>query len=104
MDPYAIARQNSILNPSRIYAGTVLAIPNTPYTLQAGQVCPRQFSSSGATTPPPPSTCSQNHTVVSGENLYRISLRYGVSMWAIATMNHITNLNYIRVGQVLCIP
>jgi hypothetical protein len=39
-----------------------------------------------------------------GENLFRISLRYRVSMWAIAEANGIHNLNYIRAGQVLCIP
>ena len=100
VDPYAIARRNNILNPSLIYAGTVLAIPNVPYTLPAGRVCPRQFNG-GTPTPP---TCRWYHTVVWGENLYRISLRYGVSMWTIAEANHITNLNYIRVGQVLCIP
>jgi LysM repeat protein len=100
VDPYAIARQNNILNPSLIYAGTVLAIPNVPYTLPAGRVCPRQFNG-GTPTPP---TCRWYHTVVWGENLYRISLRYGVSMWTIAEANHITNLNYIRAGQVLCIP
>jgi len=102
VNPTAIARQNNILNPSRIYAGAVLAIPNAPYTLPSGRVCPRQFN--GSTPPPPTPTCSRYHTVVSGENLYRIALRYGVSMWAIAEVNHIANLNYIRVGQVLCIP
>lgn len=99
VNPFTIASQNNILNPNRIYAGTVLAIPNAPYTLPAGRVCPRQFNGS---TPAP--TCSQYHTVVAGENLYRISLRYEVSMWAIAEANNITNLNFILIGQVLCIP
>jgi LysM repeat protein len=99
VNPFTIASQNNILNPNRIYAGTVLAIPDAPYTLPTGRVCPRQFNGS---TPSP--TCSQYHTVVAGENLYRISLRYEVSMWAIAEANNITNLNFILVGQVLCIP
>jgi len=99
VDPYAIARQNNILNPNVIRVGHRLAIPNVPYRLPSGQVCPRQFD--GTPTPP---RCRWNHTVASGENLYRISLRYGVSMWAIAEANHILNLNYIRVGEVLCIP
>jgi LysM repeat protein len=99
VDPYAIATQNNILNPSLIQPGQVLAIPNVPRSLPAGRVCPRQFDGD---TPPP--DCRLYHTVALGENLYRISLRYGVSMWAIAEVNHITNLNYIRAGQVLCIP
>lgn len=44
------------------------------------------------------------HTVVAGENLYRISLRYGVSISAIASANNIANINLIYVGQVLVIP
>ncbi|MFQ6101336.1 MAG: LysM peptidoglycan-binding domain-containing protein [Anaerolineae bacterium] len=99
VDPYAIATQNSILNPSLIYPGQVLAIPNVPRSLPAGRVCPRQFDGD---TPSP--DCRWHHTVALGENLYRISLHYGVSMWAIAEANKITNLNYIRAGQVLCIP
>ena len=99
VDPYAIASRNGILNPSLIYAGKVLAIPNVPRVLPAGRTCPRQFDGDE-----PSSDCRWYHTIVWGENLYRISLRYGVSMWAIAEANSIFNLNYIRAGQVLCIP
>lgn len=100
VDPFAIATQNGILNPSVIYAGQVLAIPNVPRVLPSGPVCPRQFNGG----PPTPPGCRWYHTIAWGENLYRISLRYGVSMWAIAEVNHILNLNYIRAGDVLCIP
>jgi membrane-bound lytic murein transglycosylase D len=100
VDPYAIAAQNGILNPNALYAGMVLAIPDVPRALPAGPVCTRQFDGS---TPMPP-TCRWSHTVAWGENLYRISLHYGVSMWAIAEANEILDLNYIRAGQVLCIP
>lgn len=44
------------------------------------------------------------HTVQAGENLYRISLRYGVSMGAIAQANGISNINLIFTGQQLTIP
>ena len=44
------------------------------------------------------------HTVQPGENLYRISLRYGVSMYAIMQANGLRNANYVYVGQVLRIP
>lgn len=44
------------------------------------------------------------HTVATGENLFRISLRYGVSMSALAAANNITNYSLIYVGQVLTIP
>jgi LysM repeat protein len=41
------------------------------------------------------------HTVQPGENLYRISLRYGVSVQALAQANNLSNPNLIFVGQVL---
>lgn len=44
------------------------------------------------------------HTVQPGENLYRISLRYGVSMDAIAQANGINDYARIYVGQQLIIP
>jgi LysM repeat protein len=98
VDPYAIARRNGILNPNLIHVGQKLAIPNVPRSLPPGRVCPRQFDG----VPPP--HCRWYHTVAPGENLYRISLRYGVNMWAIAEANYILNLHTIRAGQVLCIP
>lgn len=98
VDPYAIARRNSILNPNLIHVGQKLAIPDAPRSLPPGRVCPRQFDG----VPPP--HCRWYHTVAPGENMYRISLHYGVSMWAIAEANYILNLHTIRAGQVLCIP
>lgn len=52
----------------------------------------------------PASTCGVTHTVRRGQNLYRISLRYGVSMRAIAMANGIRNPNRIYTGQRLYIP
>ncbi len=44
------------------------------------------------------------HVVQPGETLFRISLRYGVSIQAIAQTNNISNVNLIFVGQRLVIP
>jgi LysM repeat protein len=46
----------------------------------------------------------QTHTVQAGETLYRISLRYGVTLTALVQANNIPNPNLIFVGQVLIIP
>jgi len=43
------------------------------------------------------------HVVQPGENLFRISLRYGTTVDAIMTANGLTNI-YIYVGQELVIP
>src|SRR5260221_13659994 len=47
---------------------------------------------------------SASYTVQPGDNLYRISLKFGVTMDSIAAANGITNPNLIFVGQVLNIP
>jgi len=45
-----------------------------------------------------------HHVVQPGENLTRIAMRYGTTVWAIAHANGIRNVNCIRAGQVLMIP
>jgi LysM repeat protein len=103
VSPWSIAAHNGIVNPNLIHSGLVLAIPNAYTSTPAGPTCAAQFPP--APVPPPPAcTCVTSHMVVSGENLSRISLRYGVDMWRIAQCNGILNLNYIKIGQVLCIP
>jgi LysM repeat protein len=44
------------------------------------------------------------HVVQAGENLYRIALRYGTTIAAIAEANGIANPTLISVGQQLIIP
>ncbi len=44
------------------------------------------------------------HVVQEGEGLFDIALRYGVSVTAISQANGITDVNSIKIGQVLSIP
>ena len=81
-----IAQANNLADPNHIYVGQVLCIP------LAG------------TTPPPPSGCATIHTVQPGENLFRISLGYGLSWTVVAQANNLTNVDIVYVGQQLCIP
>jgi len=101
VSPAAIISYNGIVNPNRIVVGQTLAIPNAYCAVGPGPVCARQC---GGGPGPCPCTCATYHTVASGQNLYRISLAYGVNMWRIARCNGILNLNAIYVGQRLCIP
>ena len=57
-------------------------------------------------SPLPPTTNSgpRTHLVVAGDTLFKIAQRYGVSMYALASANGITNLNRIYRGQRLVIP
>jgi LysM repeat protein len=47
---------------------------------------------------------STTHVVQRGETLYRIALRYGVGVDALAKANNITNPSHILAGQTLVIP
>ncbi len=58
--------------------------------------------SNGVDTSALPANCL--HTVAQGENLFRISLRYGRSMTAFAQVNGIADIALIYIGQVLVIP
>lgn len=51
-----------------------------------------------------PTTYSTTYLVQPGDNLFRISLRFGRTMAQIANANGIVNYNLIYAGQVLIIP
>jgi len=53
-------------------------------------------------TPPPPTPT--RYVVQRGDTLYSIARRFGVSIWQLASLNNIYNINLIYVGQVLIIP
>jgi LysM repeat protein len=82
----AIASANSLTDTRHIYVGQRLIIP-----------------SSGSPSAPP-SSSGGVHVVQRGENLYRIALRYGTTVQALAAANGIVNTNQVYVGQRLVIP
>jgi LysM repeat protein len=79
----ALATANGIVNPDLIYVGQRLTI---------------------STEAPAVSTGERIHVVQPGENLFRIGLKYGVTVEAIATANGIRDVNFIYPGQRLRIP
>lgn len=84
-----IARKNNISNVNLIRVGQTLVIPG---------------SSSGGGTTSPPKTTTRTYTVRPGDTLYAIAKKYNTSIVVIARQNNISNVNLIRVGQVLRIP
>jgi lysozyme len=48
-------------------------------------------------------TCAQYHTVQRGENLYRIGLRYNLSVTTLQSLNGLRDANRIYAGQSLCV-
>ena len=79
----ALASANNIANPDRIYAGQVITVP-----------------SGGA---PTTSAKAGSYTVQSGDTLSGIAARFGTSVSALASANHIANPNLIYPGEVIAL-
>jgi LysM repeat protein len=79
----AIAKQNRIINPTRVFAGQRLLI------------CP-----GGRSTTPE----RRAHTVHRGDTLWSIAMRYGTTPWAIIAANNLRHPWLIYPGQQLRIP
>jgi LysM repeat protein len=85
-----IAAANHITDVSQIYAGQRLVIP------AAGTASAPAYS--------PASTARLYYVVQPGENLFRVALRYGLSVQALAAANNIDNVSQVYGGQRLLIP
>jgi LysM repeat protein len=107
-----IANRNGIANPDLISVGHMLVIPNcgTTGNLPPATSTPTEsaFGTGGSDAANPGQGggggCQAQYTVNQYDNLFQISLRYGVSVQSIANANGITNINFIDMGAVLCIP
>lgn len=92
----ALAQANGIVNPSLIFVGQSLTIPGT---------APAPVVT--ATPPPVPSptpTVESVYTVIPGDTLIRIAIRFRTTTAALLGANNIPNPNIIFVGQRLNIP
>ncbi len=61
-------------------------------------------SGSPGTNLPPPVSSQQTYVIQSGDTLFSVARRFGVSVQEIANLNGIRDAGQIRVGQVLRIP
>jgi len=86
------------LEPTEVPAPVITAAPTftpvPPPTEAPASTTDQTVAPGGQTT----------HVVQSGENLFRIALRYGTSVQAISSANGIANPSQISVGQQLIIP
>ena len=83
----AIIRANPGIDPNRLYIGQRICIPET-----------------GA--PPGPGRCPGGfyHTIVAGDTLYSIAIRYNTTVEAIIRANPGIDPNRLYIGQRICIP
>ena len=88
----ALAQLNGIVNVNRIVVGQELRVPRVDDLATATPVV--------TATPDVPTM----YTIQPGDNLYRLSLRFGVPLVDIIEANEIENANQIFVGQQIIIP
>jgi LysM repeat protein len=89
-----IQSHNGITNPNLIRVGQLIKIPTSVASSAAAAPAPAPVA------PPEPTT----YRVASGDSLWGIARKFGVSASALATLNGISNANLIRIGQLLQIP
>jgi LysM repeat protein len=94
----AIVTANNVANPNIIHAGLTLVIPG------AGTTATPPAASPPAQQPASSTTCTSPYVVQRGDTLYRIALRCGTTVDALAGANALTNRNLIFVNQQLVIP
>jgi hypothetical protein len=85
-----------------IHQQAMLLVVITLLSLGSWIITSFEAYASGA-DPGPGKICTW-YTVYSGDTLGGISISYHTSIWSLAHVNHISNINRIFVGQRLCIP
>ncbi len=102
----ALAAANGITDPTRIYAGQVLVIPDgsIPAAAPVDQAAVVPVDVQPAAPVQVASASPVYHTVQVGETLASIGRLYGLNWTDIATANGIANPSYIFAGQQILIP
>ncbi|HEY4399019.1 MAG TPA: LysM peptidoglycan-binding domain-containing protein [Lactobacillaceae bacterium] len=87
-----LASLNNISNPNYIFVGQQLTTDGASSATN---------TSAPAASNDDDNTSSSSYTVKSGDTLYGIAAKTGVSVSTLASANNIANINVISVGQVL---
>ncbi len=90
---------NNLVSMDRINVGQLLRIPSREF-----DATPTQLPTAVPTTTPSEPPPAIIHTVQSGETLFRIATRYGVTVNAMVAANDISDPTLIFAGQQLIIP
>jgi LysM repeat protein len=98
----AMAQLNGIVNPDRISIGQSILVPAPAGS--AGIVVPTVPPTATPVSQTTITSNPQTYMVLPGDNLFRISLRFNVSMLRLMQANSIVNPNRIFAGQTLVIP
>lgn len=90
------------LTATHIVEQATLAAGGQPTQMPGATIAPLPSATVQGATPVPSGSCV--HTVVAGQNLFRISLQYNTTVDVLAAANSIVNPAMIFVGQQITIP
>ena len=100
--PIVEAEENTLENEALAAASSVLgSVKSKPEAEKSAPVAQKKVKATVSKVETAPAT---QHTVKSGENIFRIGLKYGVSQFDIMAANEIAKPEALKVGQVLNIP
>jgi LysM repeat protein len=94
----ALAALNGIVNPGQVAIGTVLVVPGPGNNYPGGTIAPTAMPTNPVPAKP------NSYVVKPGDNLYRISIKFNVTLDALMRANNLASPNLIYVGQTLIIP
>jgi LysM repeat protein len=103
----SIANDYGVTVRELVSANPQLLITGDKLTIPVAVAIPQEGASSSTTTgtgTSTPTTPQRTYTVKAGDTLSGIAVKYATTVAAIASANNITNINNIKVGQVLTIP
>jgi LysM repeat protein len=90
VEPQAVMDVNpQIINQDLIFPGDSINIPPC-------SVVPQRVQLSAA--------CAVNYIIQVGDTLFKLASQFKVPMGSLAAANNITNINFIRAGDVLQVP
>ena len=92
VDLAALLELNQLRPSATIRPGQKLRLPE------------RSLAKKDTEMPRPPIAETRSHTVRDGENLYRISLRYGIELDELLSANPSIDPRKLRIGQIVRIP
>lgn len=109
-DAPTLMRMNGLNDPTAIRVGQTLQVPVgaqpvTPAPVQVA-AAPSAVGNAVASTTQQATTVApgQRYTVTSGDTVYSIARRHGISRDALIAHNNLQSADQIRVGQTLAIP
>ena len=106
--PYmSIASASNMVNPNLIHVGDRLTIPGcgvTGYQPPSTSTPSATYSYPGATPVSGGGGSGQTYVVQQGDTLFALSLRWNTTVYTIAQLNNIPNINLIYIDQVINIP